>query len=406
MDIFMILVGNWGTPSTLSARLFWPSPTGGGGAADVATRHRLQSRYPTIATAAVQGRVRGAFHRCILAALLALVTAAAAATDDYLRGYVQALLDSRFPGLGLSVRALGPEQVMLTARACLGPSQKRDIERLLAISGRKQTVVWDTSTDCEGSAPAADLTYDVLPERELFAPLIADPRQPRFSVSYQRYKTPSQSFNAASVALGEYFGIASGFLGESGASQIGIQAAVFALFNLDAPSSDLINADYWMGIPLSYRKGPWSYLLRVYHQSSHLGDEFILGNPGINRVNLSYEDIELLVSYEWERLRFYGGGGYLLHSEPDLAPKHLQAGVEYAHPRAVGTFDFVAAADVRASEELDWRRSSSFQAGFELRSASQRRVRLMLEHFRGHSPNGQFYRDPLRYTGLGLYFGF
>ena len=33
-------------------------------------------------------------------------------------------------------------------------------------------------------------------------------------------------------------------------------------------------------------------------------------------------------------------------------------------------------------------------------------ARLMIEHFRGHSPNGQFYIEPLRYTGLGLYFGF
>ncbi len=87
---------------------------------------------------------------------------------------------------------------------------------------------------------------------------------------------------------------------------------MFALFNLDAPSSDLINADYWIGLPISYRKGPWSYVLRFYHQSSHLGDEFILGNPGVDRVNLSYEDMELLVSYEWERWRLYGGGGYLL----------------------------------------------------------------------------------------------
>ncbi len=62
--------------------------------------------------------------------------------------------------------------------------------------------------------------------------------------------------------------------------------------------------------------------------------------------------------------------------------------------------------DVQASEELDWRRSRSYQAGFEFRSSSLRRVRLMVEHFRGHSPNGQFYREPLRYTGLGLYFGF
>jgi hypothetical protein len=62
--------------------------------------------------------------------------------------------------------------------------------------------------------------------------------------------------------------------------------------------------------------------------------------------------------------------------------------------------------DVQAAEELDWRRSHSYQVGFELRSGGPRRARLMIEHFRGHSPNGQFYRDPLRYTGLGLYFGF
>ena len=30
----------------------------------------------------------------------------------------------------------------------------------------------------------------------------------------------------------------------------------------------------------------------------------------------------------------------------------------------------------------------------------------MLEHFRGRSPNGQFFRDRLRYTGMGIYFDF
>jgi hypothetical protein len=290
---------------------------------------------------------------------------------------------------------------------------------LLTKTGRVKSIQWGLSTDCDKSDETAEqdraraeleaaepVDLYALPERELFAPLLADPRQPRFSVSYQHYRSPASEFSAASVAFGEYFGLASGFFGSSGNSQIGIQGGVFALFNLDAPSSDLVNADYWIGLPISYRKGPWSYVLRFYHQSSHLGDEFILGNPGINRINLSYEDMELLVSYEWERWRLYGGGGYLLGNEPDLAPKHLQGGAEYVRPRAAGRLSFIAAADVQASEELDWRRSRSYQVGFELRSSSPRRVRLMLEHFRGHSPNGQFYRESLRYTGLGLYFGF
>lgn len=332
--------------------------------------------------------------------------------NAYLRGYVEALLDSRFSGLGLRVRAIAPDGgITLSAGTCLGPWQKRDIEQLLVKTGLSKTLTWDASTDCDASTPRTPVVDEpfvvyALPEAELFAPLLADPRQARFSVSYQRYHGPAQKFTAASVAFGEYFGLASGFLGKSGSSQIGIQGAVFALFNLRAPSSDLINSDYWIGLPLSYRKGPWSYLLRAYHQSSHLGDEFILGNPGINRVNLSYENLEGLASYEWAEWRVYGGGSYIFQSDPGLAPKQLHAGVEFIRPRMVKGFDFIAATDLRASEELDWRISRSFQAGFEFKSASPRRVRLMLEYFSGHSPNGQFYREPLRYTGLGLYFGF
>jgi hypothetical protein len=353
-----------------------------------------------------------------MAALAMVVCASVSAgeQDDYLRGYVDALLDSRYPGLGLRVQAVKPDAgVTLTSRTCLGPSQKRDVTYLLTKSGQVKTVFWALSTDCDkpSSAPESDAAAPVpvdihaLPETELFAPLLADPRQPRFSMSYQHYSSSNdREFAAASVALGEYFGLATGLFGEYGSSQIGIQAAVFALFNLDAPSSDLINADYWFGLPISYRRGPWSYLVRLYHQSSHLGDEFILGNPGVNRVNLSYEELEGLVSYEWERWRIYGGGGYLVHSEPELAPKQVHAGAEYVQPRAAGKFDLIAAADVRASEELSWDSSRSYQVGFEFKSGTLRRVRLMLEYFNGHSPNGQFYREPLRYTGLGLYFGF
>jgi len=335
--------------------------------------------------------------------------------DDYLRGYVDALLDSRFPGLGLRVQTVNPDAgVTLTSRTCLGPSQKRDVTYLLINTGQVKTVLWALSADCDDSssvpepdtAAPAPIDIHALPETELFAPLLADPRQPRFSVSYQQYRGSSREFAAASTAVGEYFGLATGMFGEYGSSQVGIQGAVFALFNLDAPSSDLINADYWIGLPISYRRGPWSYLIRLYHQSSHLGDEFILGNPGVDRVNLSYEELEGLVSYEWERWRVYGGGGYLVHSEPELAPKQVHAGAEYLLPRAAGKFDLIAAADVRASEELDWSSSRSYQVGFEFKRSTTRRVRLMLEHFRGHSPNGQFYREPLRYTGLGLYFGF
>lgn len=348
--------------------------------------------------------------RYFLFALLVAWGVATAEDDSYVRGYVDALLDSRFPALGLNVRAFAAREVTLGARLCLGPAKQREVERLLATTGRIDRVTWDASADCAvaaAPAPAADdIEIRLLPEEELFAPLLADPRQARFSMSYQRYRTPGDSFNAASVAFGEYFALATGRWGGTGRSQVGIQGAVFALFNLDAPSSDLVNADYWIGLPISFRRGPWSYVLRLYHQSSHLGDEFLLGNPGLDRVNLSYEDVMVLTSYEWEHWRVYGGVGRFLRSEPELRRTHAQVGGEYVLPGALRGFDFIAAIDAKASAELDWSRSYSAQTGFEFGGASSRRVRLMFEYYRGQSPNGQFYREKLSYAGVGLYFRF
>lgn len=343
---------------------------------------------------------------------LLLAANAVAQEDAYRRGYLDALLAVRFPDLGLrTVPDRAPDTVTVHARACLAPSQRRAVRKLLEDAGRVAHVRFDRSADCAHGDPAAGaaaapLEIRALPEQPLFDPLLADPRQPRFSMSYQRYHTATQSFHAASVAFGEYFGLAEGTLGRAGATEVGIQGAVFALFNLDAPSKDLINADYWIGLPFSYRRGNWSYLVRVFHQSSHLGDEFILGNPGVNRVNLSYEQLEALASYEWERVRVYAGGGYMLHSEPQLARELAHGGIEYTKEGAFHGLDFIAAADVRAAQELDWRASVAVQAGFVLRNTGTHQVRLVLEHFRGHSPNGQFFREPLRYTGVGLYFAF
>ena len=340
---------------------------------------------------------------------------AGAAPPPYLAAYAEGVLDGRFADLRVTVLGAQDGEVLLAAQSCLPEATRLAIEQALRAAGRIQSVRWRDFKTCPaaeaapaGPPPAAAATaapvIEPLPPYEIFEPLLADPRQPQFSMRYQRYHSAVDSFNAAMVSFGEYFGFASGLWRDASVSQIGLQGAVFGLFNLDTPSSDLVNADYWIGIPLSYRNGPWSYLARIYHQSSHLGDEFLLGNPGINRINLSYEDAELLVSLDLNSLRLYGGGGYIFHSEPKLAPWHAQGGVEGRKENVIGNLDLVAAADLQAHEERDWHWNRAYQLGLAFNRRGDREVRLMLEHFRGFSPNGQFYRERLRYTGLGLFF--
>lgn len=363
--------------------------------------------------------------------LLPMMTRAEVAAD-YLQGYARAVLDVQFAQHSIEVVSAHDDGRLILSDGGCGNSDAREaIETGIEATGRFARVLWQETPSCvqaqaAAMQPAAGpvtaaptplstptkqaqplvTAVEALPVDELFKPLIADPRQPQFSLRYHRYEA-AESFNAASVSFGDYFGFASGVLKEYGISQIGLQGAVFALFNLDAPSQDLINADYWIGVPLSFRRGPFSYLTRIYHQSSHLGDEFLLGNIGdLERINLSYEDWETLVSYDWRKWRFYGGGGVILHSEPDIEPLHLQGGAEFRRPHFLGKFNLVAALDMQATQEQDWHLNSSYQAGFAFGGDQGREVRLMLEHYRGFSPNGQFYTDKLHYSGVGVYFDF
>lgn len=383
---------------------------------------------------AVQQGLRQLATAVICVVSLGPVSSQADVAADYLQGYARAILDVRFAEQNVQVMAAHDDgRLVLSDAGCGHTDVRNEMETALKATGRFARVLWQETPDClqtqalsmqpaaggDSAAIAAAATpseplpeptqprgmaIEALPVDELFKPLIADPRQPQFSIRYHRYDA-ADDFNAASVTFGDYFGFASGALEEYGVSQIGLQGAVFAVFNLDAPSFDLVNADYWIGIPLSYRRGPFSFLTRIYHQSSHLGDEFLLGRgTELERVNLSYEDWESLVSYEWRDWRFYGGGGVILNSEPDLDPVHVQGGVEYRKRKLMHDWHLVAAADWQASQEQDWRLNHSLQLGLAFDGTQGREIRLMLEHYRGFSPNGQFYTERLRYSGLGVYF--
>src|SRR3989441_12003782 len=84
---------------------------------------------------------------------------------------------------------------------------------------------------------------------------------------------------------------------------------------MQSATNDLINTDYLVGLPLTYRHGSWATRLRLYHQSSHLGDEYLL-HTNAQRVDLTFEAAELLVSKEIAQWRGCGGGGGLFAPPP------------------------------------------------------------------------------------------
>lgn len=268
----------------------------------------------------------------------------------------------------------------------------------------------DTPSMAEAPSDRDPDSVEFFPSLPLFKPLIADPKQPRFFASIYRYDSNVDRFTMASVGFGENFGLLRwGDLATESAWQLSLEAGAFSQFNLDAPSDDLLNTDFNIGFPLAFRYGSFSMRFHLYHQSSHLGDELLLrADP--DRINLSFESFETLLSYEFGGWRLYGGGEYLIRREPDDLKRGIaHAGLEYRGLAPVGDLGgLVGGIDVQAMEEHDWSTDISVKLGLQLQrpNPSNRRIRLLLEGFKGHSPYGQFFRDRIAYYGIGLFFGF
>lgn len=302
------------------------------------------------------------------------------------------------------------------------PPERLDCRYPTAIPAR-QTSTADTTDPLEGV---------LLPDDDLFRLLLADQREPRFYADYRRIEFRGSAnvlaeghgttIDGALVGFGGAFGIwglrqlrgCDGF-------QVSMFGAVFAQFNLDTPKADLLNADYLVGPELTLRRGRWSGRLRFYHQSSHLGDKFLLNYGlahGVQRQNLSFEIVDALLSVEDEWWRLYGGGGLVVLSgnDPDLTttPGFVQWGLELRGP-AWRPWAWLKKTSLRpvfggnftSVQATKWTLNTSLTGGLEWASpGSAHRIRLLLEYQRGAVPFSQFFFGRTRNFGVQLQFEF
>ena len=343
--------------------------------------------------------------------------AADRAGDEFLTGYIASILESN---LGWEKDSYVLKIVNGVATITLfkdDPMRQEAADKQLhTIDGLQGIAIVVKPTDTgkpEAVSRVMGITGkgEAFPTGDLFQPLIADPKQPLFFVSLLGFRSSDTQYTMASVGFGETFGMYR-FLGSSKGEglQLSVEGALFAQFNMDTPSNDLINADYTIGIPVTYRYGDNSLRFRIYHQSSHLGDELLLSVNPPERVNLSYEAIEFIYSSEWHEWRGYGGGEYLIHKEPgDLKPMSAHWGIEYRGSETL-VWDGrpIGGMDMKSFEEHDWAIDVSVKAGLELGHSEpgQRCLRLMAEWFNGFDPHGQFYKNKVEYYGIGMSLGF
>jgi hypothetical protein len=257
--------------------------------------------------------------------------------------------------------------------------------------------------------PAAS-KFEWFPVGGGFRSPVADPTEPRVFMSRLNVRRDAGEFSAAHVGIGYDFGVLSrqGERPDDG-WQLSVFGSIDSLFDLDLPGDALVNSDYRIGLPLTWRRGGFSARGRVYHQSSHLGDELILGGNAPRRIDLSFQAADLLVAWQYEGWRVYGGASNVFTSSTDLYKGNgTQLGFDFVGSTSFFGMRPTGGVDVKWLEAADWRSGTSVKLGMMLGrfSPDRRGFTIFLEAYDGFAPFGQFFVEDVKYYGATLQFDF
>ncbi len=242
--------------------------------------------------------------------------------------------------------------------------------------------------------------------KEIFRPLLADPREIQLAL---RLVTPVGGQNLGEIAAGDYFGLYRWALPwQDSYMQWSIAGGVFSRFDLVAREKDNLATDYSANMPIDIRVGKWSARLLPYHQSSHLGDDYIKRH-GVVPEKYTFDSYKTLLAYEpnshW---RLYGGYNYVMRNASVVFGRSmLQGGLEWASPWcANGHSQFFWASDFQSWERIDWNPIFNTQLGFRIAKNPEARQRLAIfsEYGTGGMSFGQFYRQKESHWVLGFRF--
>ncbi|MEQ8209628.1 MAG: DUF1207 domain-containing protein [Lacipirellulaceae bacterium] len=197
--------------------------------------------------------------------------------------------------------------------------------------------------------------------------------------------------------------------------EIGIEGA--GLTRLDPEEDHDVSAtDYRFGIPVTWGDARRQFKVAYYHLSSHVGDEFLIKNPGFTRLNYSRDVLVLGYSvYPDENsfipgngnLRFYGEMGYAFVNDVS-EPWEFQFGIDYAPTQGTGFrgAPFVAF-NGHLREEVDFGGNFVAQAGWAWRrSAASGLLRFGFEYYNGKDDQFSFFDNSVQKTGFGIWYDY
>ena len=260
-------------------------------------------------------------------------------------------------------------------------------------------------------------SWQLMPNNLIYTSYLAGPKEPRLGTVW--YDDTAPSLTEPNLSEGWLWDSTLG--GRASILRYGsdsilhpqgfeVQIEGAAFVRLDPEDDrDLRSSDFRFGVPLVYGVGRWQSKLAYYHNSAHLGDEFMIKNPSFPRVNYVRDVIVLGGSwYPLDWMRLYGEVGYSFFNAGGSKPWEFQFGTELLQARPTGGWGkpFLAVNSM-LRQELDFGGNVCVQAGWFWRGrGSEKLYRIGLEYLYGSDPQYEFVFYNQNRFGVGMWYDF
>ena len=261
------------------------------------------------------------------------------------------------------------------------------------------------------SPPADPWYWQVLPEGLIYRSYLAGVKEPRIGSTWAYDLNQRWLWE---VTIGGRVGLirygTDNVLWPQG-WQIDLEGAAFTRLDMQKHpnaehSNDLVAADFRVGIPVTFGRGRWQTKCGYYHISSHLGDELILRDPNVERINYVRDSIVLGRSFYWrDDLRLYAEAAYAIGTDGGAQPWEFQFGIDYspAEPTGIAPVPF-AAINGHLREEVNFGGNLVVQVGMQWRGATGHLFRMGMQYYNGMSEQFEFYDQYESKIGMGIWY--
>ncbi|MBC7382609.1 MAG: DUF1207 domain-containing protein [Bacteroidia bacterium] len=173
----------------------------------------------------------------------------------------------------------------------------------------------------------------------------------------------------------------------------------------------VVNTDFFVDIYADAKISD-HFLMRLGtgHTSQHLSDDAIVNGGIFTNYARDYHQLFGIYKNNKYRLFVYGGGLFNYNFKVDtidISNKFLfQFGFEHV-PFKLGSNQYIFyAADFKWREELNYRSTQHYQFGYKYQKNGLRALRIAYNYSTGVEERGQFYKQNITFSSIGLYLDF